>query len=97
MQDTVKLTIQAFSDVITNSSSEVFIVTKATEGSDEWLREIIDELLRGADSDYMCDDLFDIKYDGWDLTITAKEQRAVKAANMLNRLKDLFEGWQNED
>lgn len=97
MQDIVKLRIQTISDIITNSSSEVFVEVKAAEDSDKWLRSIIDELLRGADSDYTCDDLFEIKYDGWDLTVSAKEPRAKQAANMLNSLKGLFEGWTDED
>lgn len=51
--------IQSFSDIITNSSSEVFLY--ATSSAHEYLKEFIDCILKVSGSVYECEDLFRIK------------------------------------
>lgn len=50
--------IISFSDVITNSSSEVF--TYYTESSIREVKALIDAILKAGGSDKTCDDLFEI-------------------------------------
>ena len=53
--------IKSITDVITNSSTEVF--TFADEDSVEKLKRFIDSVLYIAGSDKTCDDLFEIRYE----------------------------------
>lgn len=48
--------IQSFIDVITNSSTSVFTWADNIDG----VKKIINGVLKAANSDYICDDLFDI-------------------------------------
>lgn len=48
--------IQSFSDIITNSSSELFCSAANTET----LIKLIDSILRVSESEYKCEDLFEI-------------------------------------
>ncbi len=50
--------VHSFVDVITNSSSEVFV--SADEKTVEAVKDLIDNLLIGVGSDKRCDDLFDV-------------------------------------
>jgi hypothetical protein len=50
--------IHSFVDVITNSSSEIFI--SADEGTVKAVKELINNLLKGVGSTQTADDLFDI-------------------------------------
>ena len=52
--------IQSKSDIITNSSSEVFPCIQYKYGANEDLKELIDAILSAGGSVYSCDDLFDI-------------------------------------
>lgn len=85
--------IQSKSDIITNSSSEVFPCVQYKYGAKEDLKELIDAILSAGGSIYSCDDLFDIDGD-WNY-ITVKplmESSKVKnAASVLNNLENLFE------
>lgn len=51
--------IQSISDVITNSSSEIFTIYR--RGDFKTIKEIVDELLKLAGSDKTFDDLFELK------------------------------------
>lgn len=51
--------IQSVSDVITNSSSEIFTIYRKIDF--RTIREIVDELLKLAGSDKTFDDLFELK------------------------------------
>lgn len=48
--------VQSCSDIITNSSTEVYLLT----GGTQYVKELIDTLLKLAGSDYTCDELFRI-------------------------------------
>ena len=50
--------VHSFVDVITNSSSEIFI--SADDGTVKAVKELINNLLKGVGSDKTADDLFDI-------------------------------------
>lgn len=52
--------IKSITDVITNSSTEVF--TFADEGSVEKLKRFIDSILYIAGSEKTCDDLFEVRF-----------------------------------
>lgn len=53
----INISIQSISDIITNSSSEIYLVT----GGTKYVRELIDTLLKLAESDYTCDELFEVE------------------------------------
>lgn len=52
--------IQSVSDIITNSSSEVFVIYDQ-EGIDT-IKTIVNSILRLSKSEYSCDDLFDFEF-----------------------------------
>ena len=83
--------IQSISDVITNSSSEIFAVTADYDAA-ERLEEIIDKLLNAAGSQYCCGDLFDINSEWGILRVTPRgDNPDVKiAAGYLEFIQDLF-------
>lgn len=51
--------VQSVSDVITNSSSEIFTIYRRIDF--KTIREVVDELLKLAGSDKTFDDLFELK------------------------------------
>nr|DAK03764.1 MAG TPA: hypothetical protein [Bacteriophage sp.] len=55
--------IQSVSDVITNSSSEVFVIYNQ-EGINT-IKNLVNSILKLSESKYSCDDLFDIQFK-WD-------------------------------
>lgn len=83
--------IQSISDVITNSSSEIFTVTADYDAA-ERLEEIIDKLLNAAGSQYCCGDLFDISTEWGTLRVEPRgDNPDVKiAARYLEYIQDLF-------
>jgi hypothetical protein len=83
--------IQSISDVITNSSSEIFTVTADYDAA-ERLEEIIDKLLNAAGSQYCCGDLFDISTDFGAIQVKPRgDNPDVKvAATYLEFIQDLF-------
>lgn len=83
--------IQSLSDIITNSSSEVFPVVAAYDAA-ERLEEIIDTVLSAAGSQYCCGDLFDINSEYGVLRVEPRgDNPDVKvAATYLEYIQDLF-------
>lgn len=55
----IDIKIQSISDIITNSSSEIFTIYRRKDF--ENIREIVNELLKLAGSDKTFDDLFELK------------------------------------
>lgn len=55
--------IQSISDIITNSSSEVFVIYD--QNGIDTIKTIVNSILKLAKSEYSCDDLFDIQF-VWD-------------------------------
>lgn len=53
------ITVHSFVDLITNSSSEVFLCADANAA--EGIRKIIDAVLKAANSTCRCDDMFNIE------------------------------------
>lgn len=51
--------IQSISDIITNSSSEVFVIYD--QNGIDTIKDIVNSILKLAKSEYSCDDLFDIQ------------------------------------
>jgi hypothetical protein len=60
------INIHSFVDLITNSSTEIFV--QATDQTVKSVKKLIDELLKLGNSQYKCEDLFDISLmaDVWD-------------------------------
>lgn len=83
--------IQSLSDIITNSSSEVFTVEARSDAA-ERLEEIIDKLLDATGSQYCCGDLFDIDTDFGVIQVKPRgDDPAIKtAATYLEYIQDLF-------
>lgn len=57
---TITFKIHSFVDLITNSSSEVFIA--ASKSTVDTVKEIVNTLLKQSNSSATCDDLFDIDF-----------------------------------
>ncbi len=57
----MKITIQSLTDIITNSSSETFIIFD--ESGIEEIKKIVNSILKIADSEYTFDDLFNAELD----------------------------------
>lgn len=57
----MKFYLQSFNDIVTNSSMEVY--QEATDYTVNSIKEIIDTILKIAQSDKKCDDLFDVFID----------------------------------
>ena len=53
----IKIPIQSVSDVITNSSTEAYLVTTSTN----YVEELIDTLLKLGGNTYTCNDLFKVE------------------------------------
>lgn len=83
--------LQSLSDIITNSSSEVFPVAVCYDAAEQ-LEEIIDKVLSAAGSQYCCGDLFDINSEYGALQVKPRgDNPDVKvAATYLELIQDLF-------
>lgn len=57
----MKFYLQSFNDIVTNSSMEVY--QEATDYTVSSIKKIIDTILKIAQSDKKCDDLFDVFID----------------------------------
>lgn len=85
MQTRLVIPIHSFVDLITNSSSEIYIY--ASDGTIKSVKELINNLLRGVGSDKTADDLFTFDVgveidnptpykerkpgEGWNITVSA--------------------------
>lgn len=88
--------VQSFSDIITNSSTEVFTQADNTSG----VKRIIDGVLIAAGSNYTCDDLFDITIEWEDNALSDYENYQMEVAEEHIKenpeLKKLFTKYRNE-
>lgn len=79
--------IQSASDIITNSSSEVYLYT----GGCQYVRELIDTILKLSESAYTCDELFRVDDLDDHYHITALDNSNSKVADKIdNLLNSLF-------
>lgn len=88
------INIQSITDIVTNSSTEVFIRVKET--AINTVKELINDLLKISGSTLQADDLFTIEIlyddDGSDLMVTPKQDttECIEAAVILSSLRSLF-------
>lgn len=87
------INIQSITDIVTNSSTEVFIRIKET--AINTVKELINNLLKISGSTLQADDLFTIEIlydDSSDLMVTPKQDttECIEAAVILSFLKSLF-------
>lgn len=93
--------IHSFVDVITNSSTEIYI--QATERTIEQIKVLINSILELGNSKVTCNDLFEIsleemseKYDDehYDISLVVVPKKSTKnailAADILKKLTSLF-------
>lgn len=89
--------IQSISDIITNSSSEVFPIVRYKWGTEDDIERLINAVLAAGGSGYTCEDLFDLEIggDGSFLNVTPKitTKNVEMAAALLANLDNLFEAW----
>lgn len=83
-----KINVQSVSDLITNSSSEVYLCLSCT--AVENFKDIVDAILKAGKSDKTCNDLFRISEYGESLRIEAVDPANTEAADILDRVNDLF-------
>lgn len=81
--------IQSFIDVVTNSSTEIFV--EATTYTKDHIIDMVNEILKAGGSDKTCDDLFDIQLIDSNIEVTAKNSESLEAATYLNSLANIFE------
>lgn len=79
----MSIKIQSISDIITNSSSEVYLRTRY--GCEDYLKEIIDALAGKGFSDN-----FDIVDCDDHIKVTAKTDDYADIATVLKKINDLF-------
>lgn len=87
------INIQSITDIVTNSSTEVFIRIKET--AINTVKELINNLLKISGSTLQADDLFTIEIlydDSSDLMVTPKQDttECIEVAVILSSLKSLF-------
>lgn len=102
--------IHSFVDVITNSSSEIFI--SADEGTVKAVKELIDTLLKGVGSAKTSDDLFDIVVgievenptpykerkpnEPWTLLVPVDSEHGKEQLAVNDRLQESGDGYGND-
>ena len=88
--------IQSISDIITNSSSEVF-PARAKWYTENSLKDLITAILVAGGSVYNCNDLFDVRVVDGAVFVDAKidTPEVYKAAERLTCLEELFEACEN--
>lgn len=78
--------IQSASDIITNSSTEVYLVT----GGANYVEDLINSILELANSDYTCDELFNIEDfdDHYEITAldNSNSEKAHEIEELINKL-----------
>lgn len=94
------INIQSITDIVTNSSTEVFIRVKET--AINTVKELINDLLKTSGSTLQADDLFTIEIlydDSSDLMVTPKQDttECIEAAVILSSLRSLFNYKVHED
>lgn len=94
------INIQSITDIVTNSSTEVFIRIKET--AINTVKELINNLLKISGSTLQADDLFTIEIlydDSSDLMVTPKQDttECIEAAVILSSLRSLFDYEAYED
>lgn len=82
------INLQSISDLITNSSSEVYLCLDYN--AVENFKEIINTVLKVGGSDKTCEDLFVISEYGESLKIEAVDPENQEAADTLTLVNDLF-------
>ena len=96
MQTIYKIRIHSFVDLITNSSTEIYI--QATEKTVELLKAMINNILLVGKSELTCDDLFEIStvgeggdyYNTVTISVKCKNGDGQVAADILSDLTGLF-------
>ena len=76
--------IQSYTDIITNSSSTVYISTADPED----VKKIVDNILKCAGSDKTCDDIFEIADHSDYYKFIAKDEQYSVLANNISILFD---------
>jgi hypothetical protein len=83
MKNKYKIKIHSFVDLITNSSTEIYI--EATSHTTKAIKEIVDNILKIGGSSLTCDDLFDITLDDED---AYENEYGYKDVSLIVKAKD---------
>ena len=89
--DTIIIKIQSFVDIITNSSTTVFVT--ATEYTIKYLKMLVNAFLESIGSELTADEIFDFKLDYENLLITPKDE---KYSNVAKLLENVVRSWDLE-
>ena len=91
---TITIPIHSFVDLITNSSSEIFVA--ADENTIKAVRKLIDNILKASGSDKTSDDLFDIGL-GYEVTdIETYDNKFVTKAEF-EKIEEAYQEWEDGD
>lgn len=89
----VTLHIHSFIDIITNSSTEIYV--SASQYTVDHIKQLVDAILKLGNSDKTCDDLFMVAIEDGELTVELKPDveatSGAVASTILSRLTSLFD------
>lgn len=66
----IKISLHSFVDLITNSSSEVFV--SSSDHTERMVKELIDKILKNAGTEKTCDELFNVSVTRGEIIINPK-------------------------
>ena len=91
---TITIPIHSFVDLITNSSSEIFV--SADANTVKAVKKLIDNILKASGSDKTSDDLFDIGL-GYEVTdIETYDNKFVTKAEF-EKIEETYQEWEDGD
>ena len=91
---TTRIPIHSFVDLITNSSSEIFV--SADVNTVKAVKKLIDNILKASGSDKTSDDLFDIGL-GYEVTDTETYDNKFVTKAEFEKIEETYQEWEDGD
>ena len=85
----ITIKIQSFVDVITNSSTTVYIM--ATKYTIDHLKMLVNAFLESIGSELTADEMFDFELEDEDLLVTPKDEKYTTVAKLLQNAVDFWD------
>ena len=89
---TIRIPIHSFVDLITNSSSEIFV--SADESTVKAVKKLIDNILKASGSDKTVDDLFEIGI-GYEVTDTKTYDNKFVTKAEFEKIEAEYQEWED--
>ena len=91
---TLIIPIHSFVDLITNSSSEIFV--SADENTVKAVKKLIDNILKASGSDKTADDLFEISL-GYEVTDNETYDNKFVTKAEFEKIEETYQEWEDGD